>query len=108
MKLNCWTKATPGALSWLLVVLVGVWAVAAVAFNLSNRESKDGIWGASVPTLAALSAVLVLLPILVPWLVRARRSEGQRFTAFDRFAVVLAASPYLFVAGLIAYVFLRR
>ena len=56
----------------------------------------------------ALAAVPLLLPIFVPWLVRARRSEGQRFTAFDRFAVVLAATPYLFVAGLIADGFTRR
>lgn len=99
MKLNHRTKANPAALSGLLVVLAGVFVVAAVAFNRANRDSKDGIWGASVPALVALSAVLMLLPILVPWLVDARGSEGQRLTGFDRFAVGLAATPYLFVVA---------
>ncbi len=50
-------------------------------------------------TLLVLAAVPTLKLILVPWLVDAGRSKGQRLTGFDRFAVGLAATPYLFVVA---------
>lgn len=103
MQLIHRTKANPAALSGLMVVLVCLWFVSVAAFQFANRHSKDGWSKASLPTLLALAAVPLVPPIFVPWLVRARRSEGQRFTAFDRFAVALTATPYLFVAGLIIY-----
>ena len=102
------TRANPAALSGLMVVLVCLWFVSVAAFQIANRHFKDGWSKASLLTLLALAAVALVLPIFVPWLVRARRSEGQRFTAFDRFAVGLAATPYLFVAGLIIYERLPR
>jgi hypothetical protein len=108
MKLNHRTKANPAALSGLLVSSVFLWFVSVAAFRFANLQSKDGWSKASLPTLLVLVAVPLLLPIFVPWLVRARRTAEQRFTGFDRFAVGLAAAPYLFVTGLITYWLTQR
>jgi hypothetical protein len=48
----------------------------------------------------ALVLVPLLMFVLAPWLVTARRAERQRLRVIDRVALGAAAAPFVFVAVL--------
>jgi hypothetical protein len=88
-------------LSSALIVFSAIWFVSAWVFNITNRGSKDGVFGAPVWALLFLTLVPLSTFLLAPWLLRARRSEGERLRAIDYCALAAGVAPFAFVGILV-------
>lgn len=93
-------RVSPSVISGVLIALSVTWFVSAWVFYLTNRQSKDGVFGAPVWVLL----LLVLVPgstfLLVPSLFSARRSEGQHLRRIDYCALGAGIAPFAFLAAL--------
>ena len=99
---------TPTVLSSALVVSGALWSVAAYAFQVTNRHSKDGVFGAPLWALVVLALVPLSTLVLAPWLVRARHTAKQRLGSFDCLALAVGAVPFVVVGGIYLVAFLTR
>ena len=95
------------ALSGGLIGLALLWFASAWVFHDANRQSKDGVFGAPVWTLGALVLVPLATLLLVPWLIVARRSDGQRLHGLDYLALLAGAAPFAFAGARFVGIFLR-
>jgi hypothetical protein len=95
-------------LSGALIAFSALWFVSAYVFYLTNRSSKDGVFGAPVLALLFLTLIPLTTFLLAPWLVRARRADSQRLRAIDYCALTAGVAPFLFVGGLVLLFYLTR
>ena len=95
-------RVSPTVLPSAMIALSALWFISAWVFDVANRNSKDGVFGAPVWALG----VLVLIPfstlvILTPCLLRARWEGEGRLRLFDYCGLAVGLSPFLFVLILI-------
>ena len=102
------SRISPTVLSSILIASSAVWFVSAWVFYLTNRSSMDGVFGAPVWALLFLTLVPLTTFLLAPWLVRARRSEGEHLRAVDYCALVAGTAPFVFVGVLVLVITARR
>jgi hypothetical protein len=95
------SRISATVLSGTLIAFSALWFASAWVFYLTNRTSKDGVFGAPVWALLFLALVPLSTFLLAPWLVRARRGDGQRLRAVDYWALVAGAAPFVFVGVLV-------
>jgi hypothetical protein len=92
-----------------MIALSALWFVSAWVFHVTNRNSKDGVFGAPVWALVVLVLIpLSTLAILTPCLLRARWEEEDRLHPLDYCGLVSAVSPLVFVGILILISFVSR
>ena len=101
------SRVSPTVLSSALIAFSIIWFASAYVFHVTNRGSKDGVSAAPLWTMLLL--VLIPLSVLVvgPWLLRARRVDGQRLRPIDYFALVAGLAPVAILGSLFIYVFVR-
>jgi hypothetical protein len=102
------SRISPTVLSSVLIALSALWFVSAFIFHLTNRFSKDGVFGAPIWTLLFLTLVPLTTFLLVPWLLRARRIDGQRLKVIDYYALAAGLAPFAFVGILILVFFVTK
>jgi len=98
---------SPTVLSGALITLSLAWFVSAYVFSVTNEQSKDGVFGAPVWALLLLALVPLSTFVLAPWLLRARRGDGQRLRAVDYFALSAAIAPFVFIGVLFLLFYLH-
>lgn len=101
-------RLSPTVLSSVLIALSALWFISAYVFYLTNRESKDGVFGAPVWALLFLTLVPLSTFFLAPCLIGARRHDGQRLSVVDYWALAAGIAPFAFVGGLFLILFLSR
>jgi hypothetical protein len=102
------SRVSPTVLSSVLIAFSVLWFASAYVFYLTNRQSKDGVFGAPVWALLFLALVPLSTILLGPWLLRARRVDGQRLRAIDYCALVAGVAPFAFVGILFLIFFVTR
>ena len=102
------SSITPTVLSGALVVSGALWSVAAYVFQVTNRQAKDGVFGAPLWALVVLVLVPLSTVVLAPWLLRARHSAKQKLRHIDYLALAMGAAPFAFVGGIYLVAFLTR
>ena len=102
------SRISPTVLSSTLIAFSVLWFLSAYVFYLTNRSSKDGVFGAPVWALLFLTLIPVSTFLLAPWLIRARRVDGQRLRSVDYCALVAGVAPFLFVGALVLFCELSR
>jgi hypothetical protein len=102
------SRISPTVLSGTLIAFSALWFLSAYVFYLTNRSSKDGIFGAPVWALLFLTLIPLTTLLLAPWLIRARRVGGQRLRAVDYCALTAGVAPFLFVGALVLFFYLTR
>jgi hypothetical protein len=94
------SRISPTMLSGTLIAFSALWFVSAYIFYLTNRSSKDGIFGAPVWDIVFVILFPLATLFLAPWLVIARRVAGQRLRAIDYCALTAGVAPFAFVGAL--------
>jgi hypothetical protein len=102
------SRISATVLSGALIVSSAVWFVSAWVFYLTNRSSKDGVFGAPVWALLLLVLVPLSACILAPLLVKERRCHGERLRVVDYCALAAGVSPFAFVGILLLVFFVTR
>ena len=102
------TRISPSVLSGILIAFSALWFVSAYVFYLTNRNSKDGVFGAPVWDLLFVTLIPVIMLLLAPWLVIARRVAGQHLRAIDYWALTAGFAPFAFVGILFLILFASR
>lgn len=95
------SRISPAVLSSILIASSTLWFVSAWVFYLTNRSSKDGVFGAPVWALLFLTLVPLTTLFLAPCLVSTRRSEGEHLRAVDYCALVAGTAPFVCVGVLV-------
>jgi len=95
-------------LSGTLIAFSALWFLSAYVFYLTNRSSKDGVFGAPVWALLFLTLIPLSTFLLAPKLVRARRVDVDRLRAIDYCALIAGVAPFLFVGGLVLLFYFTR
>ena len=96
------TGTLPGA----MITLSALWLACAYADSLYDQHSKDG-WSASpLSVMLVLLAVPVSMLVLIPWLLRARRTGGRKLAGLDYVALIAGAAPPVIVAVMLSLAFL--
>jgi uncharacterized membrane protein YhdT len=101
MSASLKSRISPTVLSGTLIAFSALWFLSAYVFYITNRSSKDGLFGAPVWSLLFITLIPLTTILLVPWLVRARRVDGQRLRAIDYCALAAGVAPFLFVGYLL-------
>lgn len=104
MNTSTQSRVSPTVLSSMLIAFSTVWFVSAYVFYLTNRNSKDGVFGAPIWALLFLTLIPLSTFLLAPWLLRARRGAGERLRAIDHCALVAGVAPFAFV-GILFLIF---
>jgi hypothetical protein len=94
-------RVPPAVLSGVLIAFSGLWLVSAWVFYLTNRTSKDGVFGAPLWALLFLVLVPLSVFVLVPCLVRARRTDHQRLKTLDYCALLAGIAPFIVVGAIL-------
>ena len=81
MSTSLQSRVSPTLLSSTLIASSALWFVSAWVFHLTNRNSKDGVFGAPVWILLLLILIPLSTFLLTPWLLWARRAGGERLRA---------------------------
>jgi uncharacterized membrane protein len=102
------SSITPTVLSGALVVSGALWSVAAYVFQVTNRQSKDGVFGAPLWALVLVALVPLSTVVIAPLLLRARHRAKERLRPFDYLALAVGAAPFAFVGGIYLVAFLTR
>lgn len=103
------SRISPTVLPSAMIALSVLWFAAAWMFYITNRNSKDGVFGAPAWTLVILLLIpLSTLVILTPCLLRARWEENERLRLFDHCGLGAAVSPLVFLGILILIIFAVR
>src|SRR5438477_11929236 len=102
------SRVSPTVLSGTLIGFSVLWFASAYVFYLTNRQSKDGVFGAPVWALLFLTLVPLSTFLLAPLLLRARRVDGQRLKAIDYCALAAGVAPFAFVGALFLIFFVIR
>jgi len=102
------TRVPPTVLSSALIALSAVWFISAYAFYVTNKTSKDGVFGAPVWALLFLTLVPLSTLFLAPWMLRARRADGQRLRVIDYCGLMAGGAPFVFVGILFLVLFAAR
>ena len=102
------SRITPAVVSSTLIAFSALWFVSAYVFYVTNRQSKDGVFGAPVWSLLLLTLVPLSTFLLAPLLLRARRVDGQRLRAIDYCALAAGVAPFAFVGVLFLILYLSR
>jgi len=108
MNARVQSRISATVLSSALIVSAAVWFVSAWVFYLTNRSSKDGVFGAPVWALLFLVLVPLSACILAPLLVKVRRCHGERLRAVDYCALAAGVAPFAFVGVLLLVFFITR
>jgi hypothetical protein len=95
-------------LSGTLIAFSALWFVSAFVFNLTNKDSKDGVFGAPVWDLLFITVIPFTALVFAPWLVVARRLAGQRLRAIDYCALTAGVAPLAFIGILFLILFFSR
>jgi uncharacterized membrane protein YhdT len=102
-------KAMPATvLSGGLIAVSLLWFASAWVFHVANLQSTDGIFDAPVWSLLVLLLGPLVSLVLGPWLVRARRVDGQRLRAVDYLALLAGVAPFVFVGVTFLLLYLHR
>src|SRR5262245_12702567 len=94
------SRVSPSVLSSALIAFSVLWFASAYVFHVTNRGSKDGVSAAPLWTMLLLVLIPLNTLVLGPWLIKARRGDGQRLRAIDYCAFAAAAAPFAFIGGL--------
>jgi hypothetical protein len=108
MHVSAKSRVSPTVLSGALIAFQILWCASIYAFRVANRSSKDGVSAAPLWAMGVLLLVPLSTMILGPWLVRARRVDGQRLQAVDYCALVLGSAPLAYMGFLFLSVFFER
>lgn len=108
MNASSQSRVSPTVLSSALITFSALWFISAYVFYLTNRESKDGVFGAPVWALFFLTFIPLSTFLLAPSLLRARRVDGQRLRGVDYCALMAGVAPFAFVAVLFLMLFLTK
>ena len=101
------SRVSPTVLSSALIAFAALWFISAYVFYVTNLGSKDGVSAAPLWTMVLLVLIPLSTLIVGPWLVRARRVDGQRLLPVDYCALAAAFAPLAIMAALFIYVFVR-
>jgi hypothetical protein len=102
------SRVSPTLLPSALIASSVVWFFSAWVFYLTNRSSKDGVFGAPVWALLFLVLVPLISCLLAPLLVKVRRCHGERLQVVDYCALAAGVAPFAFVALLLLVLFITR
>jgi hypothetical protein len=102
------SKISPTVLSGILIALSAFWFISVCVFNLTNKDSKDGVFGAPVWDLLCITVVPLAALVFFPWLIVARRLAGQRLRVIDYCALTAGATPLACIGILFLVLFFRR
>jgi hypothetical protein len=102
------SRISPTVLSGTLIAVSTLWFVLALVFNLTNQDSKDGVFGAPVWDLLSITVIPFAALVFAPWLVVARRLAGQRLRAIDYFALIAGITPLACIGILFLILFFSR
>ena len=108
MKASPQSRVSPALLSSALIALSALWFISADVFYLTNRASKDGVFGAPVWALFFLTFIPLSTFILAPWLLRVRSTESQQLKTLDYCGLAAGAAPFIFVGFLFLKFFVTR
>ena len=108
MSVSLRSRIPATVLSSALIALLAIWLVSAWVFYLTNRDSKDRVFGAPVWALLFLTLVPLSTLLLAPWLIRARRGQGERLRVIDYYALAAGMVPFGFVGLLLLTWFATR
>jgi hypothetical protein len=101
------SRVSPTVLSSALIAFAALWFISAYVFYVTNLGSKDGVSAAPLWTMVLLVLIPLSTMIVGPWLVRARRIDGQRLLPVDYCALIAAFAPLAITGALFIYVFVR-
>ena len=104
MNTSLRSRVSATVLSSALIALSALWFVSAWVFHLTNRSSKDGVFGAPVSVLLFLVLIPLSTLFLAPWLLIARRSNSERLRPIDCCGLLAGVAPFIFVGILILIV----
>ena len=104
MRTSTQYRVSAAALSSVLIAFSVIWFASACVFQVTNRDSKDGF--SSAPLWTMLLLVLIPLSVLIvgPWLLKARRVDGQRLRWIDYCSLVFGFAPVAIWVALVIYV----
>jgi len=108
MSTSLQPRVSPTVLSSALIGFSALWFISAWVFHVTNRSSKDGVFGAPVWTLLLLVLIPLSTFLLAPWLFRARHAGGERLRPIDYCALVAGVAPFAFVGILVLIVLATR
>ena len=100
-------RVSPTVISSAMIAFSCLWVVSAWVFYVTNRHSKDGVFGAPVWALLFLVLVPLSTFVLAPCLVKARRTEEQRLKALDYCALLAGMAPFIFVGAILLIYYCR-
>jgi uncharacterized membrane protein YhdT len=89
----------------MLIAFSVLWYISAYIFYLTNRNEKDGVFGAPVWDLLSVLLIPFITLLFAPWLVRARRIGGQRLHVIDYCALVAGFVPFLSIGVILLVLF---
>jgi hypothetical protein len=107
MRATPQSHVPPTVLSGVLIACSALWFVAAWIFYLTNRTSKDGVFGALLWALLLLVLVPLSVFVLAPCLVKARRSDHQCLRALDYCELLAGIASFAFVGVLLLVYYFR-
>jgi hypothetical protein len=96
MHVSARTRVSPTVISGALISFQVLWCISLCVFGITNRGSKDGASAAPLWSIALLLLVPLSTLVLGPWLLRARRGDGQKLQVVDYCALVLGFAPVAF------------